>query len=147
MFTIALMASCASALAFAVSARAPVADLAIMGIASSFLIQVMFAGFLKNLRTVDDWLAWLEYLSIFRYALNAITVNELDGNDYPPGCSNMTMNMNNSSTFECLVGSEYLDRLGYLDFDIWYNILALVCFNVGFLLLAYVNLRLLKKNK
>ncbi|XP_065906205.1 broad substrate specificity ATP-binding cassette transporter ABCG2-like isoform X2 [Dysidea avara] len=148
MLTIALMASCASALAFAVSARAPVTTLAIVGVTSSFIIQVMFAGFLKNLRTIDDWIAWLEYLSIFRYALNALTVNELDGNEYPPGCGNTTMNMNmNNSSFECLVGSEYLDRLGYLDFDIWYNILALVCFNVGFLSLAYVNLRLLKKDK
>jgi len=30
----------------------------------------MFAGFLKNLRTIDDWLSWLEYLSMFRYSLN-----------------------------------------------------------------------------
>ena len=51
------------------------------------------------------------------------------------------------SSFECLVGADYLDRLGYLDFDVWYNILALVCFNLGFLFLAYVNLRLLKKEK
>ena len=49
--------------------------------------------------------------------------------------------------FTCLDGTEYLERLGYLDFDVWYNILALFCFNVGFLVLAYINLRLLKKEK
>jgi len=41
MLTIALMASTASALAFAISARAPVTTLAIVGVTSSFIIQVV----------------------------------------------------------------------------------------------------------
>ncbi|XP_065906213.1 broad substrate specificity ATP-binding cassette transporter ABCG2-like isoform X1 [Dysidea avara] len=143
MLTIALLSVTATAMVFAISARAPVATLALVGSAGAIILQVMFAGFLKNLRSIDDWLAWLEYLSIFRYALNAITVNELDGNEYPPGCASS----NTSSSFNCLVGRDYLDRLGYLDFDVWYNILALGCFNVGFMVLVYVNLRLLKKEK
>ena len=51
------------------------------------------------------------------------------------------------SILDCLDGSKYLDTLGYLEFDVWYNILALFCFNVGFLVLAYVSLRQLKKEK
>ena len=30
----------------------------------------MFAGFLRNLKSIDGWIAWMEYLSMFRYALN-----------------------------------------------------------------------------
>ena len=41
MLSIALMASCASALAFAISARAPVTTLAIVGTAVSFILQVV----------------------------------------------------------------------------------------------------------
>ena len=51
------------------------------------------------------------------------------------------------STFDCLVGRDYLDTLGYLEFDIWYNILALACFNVGYLFLSYLILRIIKKEK
>ncbi|XP_065906203.1 broad substrate specificity ATP-binding cassette transporter ABCG2-like [Dysidea avara] len=143
MLTLVLMASCASAIAFAISSAAPVAGIAIAGTASALILQVMFSGFLKNLRTIDDWIAWLQYLSVIRYALNAVVVNELDGNEYPPGCGSD----NSTSTFDCLVGRDYLDTLGYLEFDIWYNILALACFNVGYLFLSYLILRIIKKEK
>jgi len=33
------------------------------------LLQI-FSGFLKNLRSIDDWISWLQYLSIIRYAIN-----------------------------------------------------------------------------
>ncbi|XP_065906201.1 broad substrate specificity ATP-binding cassette transporter ABCG2-like isoform X2 [Dysidea avara] len=143
MLTLVLMTSCASAIAFAISSAAPVAGIAIAGTASAFILQAMFAGFLKNLNTIDDWIAWLQYLSIFRYSLNAAVVNELDGNEYPPGCGSD----NSTSTFDCLVGRDYLDTLGYLEFDIWYNILALACFTVGYLFLSYLILRIIKKEK
>jgi len=41
MLTIALLASTASALAFAISARAPVATVAMMGIIASFILQIV----------------------------------------------------------------------------------------------------------
>jgi len=30
----------------------------------------MFTGFLKNLNKINDRISWLQYFSIFRYALN-----------------------------------------------------------------------------
>ncbi|XP_065905452.1 broad substrate specificity ATP-binding cassette transporter ABCG2-like [Dysidea avara] len=134
-----VMAACS--LAFTISAWSPVETLAIVGIAFTFFPQMMYMGFLKNLNEIDDWISWPKYLSIFRYALNAVVVTEIDGNKYPPGCPT------NASILDCLDGSKYLDTLGYLEFDVWYNILALFCFNVGFLVLAYVSLRQLKKEK
>ena len=51
------------------------------------------------------------------------------------------------SAFACLDGDGYLDDLGYSDFDVWYNIAALGGFNIFYLILAYVCLLLLKKDK
>ena len=51
------------------------------------------------------------------------------------------------SGFSCLNGDEYLDNLGFSDYDVWYNLVALGAFNVFFLTLAYINLRIMKKEK
>ena len=51
------------------------------------------------------------------------------------------------SAFACLDGDGYLDDLGFSDFDVWYNIAALGGFNIFYLILAYVCLLLLKKDK
>ena len=51
------------------------------------------------------------------------------------------------SGFSCLNGDEYLDSLGFSDYDVWYNLVALGAFNVVFLTLAYINLRVMKKEK
>ena len=44
-------------------------------------------------------------------------------------------------------GDEYLDKLGFTDYDVWYNLVALGGFNLVFLTLAYINLRIMKKVK
>ena len=51
------------------------------------------------------------------------------------------------SGFSCLNGDEYLDSLGFSDYDVWYNLVALGAFNVFFLTVAYRNLRVMKKEK
>lgn len=46
-----------------------------------------------------------------------------------------------------IVGNEYLDDQNYDENNLWINELALFLFTVGFLTLAYVVLRLIKKDK
>ena len=51
------------------------------------------------------------------------------------------------SGFSCLNGDEYLDELGFPDYDVWYNLVVLGALNLVFLVLAYISLRIMKKEK
>ncbi len=37
----------------------------------------MFGGFLINIKTLGNWLSWCRYLSVFRYSISALSVNEM----------------------------------------------------------------------
>ncbi|KAI4895951.1 hypothetical protein NFI96_018487 [Prochilodus magdalenae] len=39
----------------------------------------VFGGFLVNLNAMLNWLSWLKWLSIFKYGLDAVTINEMTG--------------------------------------------------------------------
>lgn len=41
-------------------------------------IQMLFCGFMINLDDIAEWLAPLEYISIFKYAFSAMVKNEMD---------------------------------------------------------------------
>lgn len=45
---------------------------------SPFLYQI-FSGLLVNLPSIVEWLAWFQYLSIPRYGLTALQINEFVG--------------------------------------------------------------------
>lgn len=47
----------------------------------TILPSFLFCGLLANLRNVQPWLRWLQYLSIFRYCLEAYLRNEFEGNE------------------------------------------------------------------
>ena len=49
--------------------------------------------------------------------------------------------------YTCVIGDEFLELLKYSEIEPWFNVLALFIINVFFLLLAYINLRTLKKEK
>ena len=39
----------------------------------------LFGGVLLTLDTIPVWIRWLQYVSLFRYSIEAIVVNEIDG--------------------------------------------------------------------
>eukprot|EP00891_Asterochloris_glomerata_P008052 jgi/Astpho2/8052/Aster-03001 len=43
------------------------------------LLSLLFGGFLVNVASIPGWLRWLQYLSIFHYAFQAMLINELQG--------------------------------------------------------------------
>ncbi|XP_053393645.1 broad substrate specificity ATP-binding cassette transporter ABCG2-like isoform X2 [Mercenaria mercenaria] len=133
-----LVSMAASAISFCISALVRIFAVANLLIAMAYVVMMVFSGLLVNLDTIPDFLEWLKYISIFRYSLNALNINELKG---------MTF-VNSTVDENCITGNEYLDiqNIAYdTDWDLWSNYVALGVISVGFLILAY--LRLLFMNK
>ncbi|XP_065906235.1 broad substrate specificity ATP-binding cassette transporter ABCG2-like [Dysidea avara] len=112
--TLLLASSAASATAFLVSAGVRVLALATMLVAMTFIFQMIFGGFLVNLNTVVVWLSWIQYISIFRFSLNALFENELKGSYY---CNRIPYDFANRTIYECdvnrtVIGDIYLTHWG-----------------------------------
>uniref|UniRef100_A0A4W5NDY3 Broad substrate specificity ATP-binding cassette transporter ABCG2 n=1 Tax=Hucho hucho TaxID=62062 RepID=A0A4W5NDY3_9TELE len=138
MFTVTLVAYTATAMTMAISADQSVVAMANIFMTISFVFMMIFSGLLVNLPSIMNWLAWLKYLSIPRYGLTALEINE-----------NTVVNV-------CLVfspshsrctGEQYLDYLGieYTTWGLWENHVALAIMTLIFLVIAYLKLRFIKK--
>ncbi|CAF3700099.1 unnamed protein product [Rotaria socialis] len=140
-FFIWLTTICSSALCFLVSASVRnfgVADL----IAALFCgLTLLFSGLLVEVSSVVVFLQWIQYISIFAYGTNALLINEFTG---------LTLCYSNNTNLCTKSGSDVLTDLGVTHgtgWDLWKNAIALIAIIIGFLVLAYVQLRRMKKTK
>ena len=75
-FLVQIESFCASALAAMYAAWINTFALVQIAITLTFVFMLAFAGLLVNIETVVPWLAWIQYLSIPRYALIGFSINE-----------------------------------------------------------------------
>uniref|UniRef100_UPI00398F6165 broad substrate specificity ATP-binding cassette transporter ABCG2-like n=1 Tax=Pristiophorus japonicus TaxID=55135 RepID=UPI00398F6165 len=132
--TLSLTSLSAVSMAFLVSASVSIFATANALIAIPYVFMMVFGGFLVNLDGMLLWLSWLKWISIFRYGLNALTINELKG---------QTFYMNSTA----IPGESYMIQQGidYSTWGFWQNEFALVCIMTIFLFLAFI--QLLRMNK
>ncbi|KAL7982110.1 hypothetical protein Chor_001167 [Crotalus horridus] len=150
MFTIILIAYASSSLAMAVATGQNVTSVAnlLINICFVFMIVSVFSGVLVNLTTITPSLLWLEYLSIPRYGLNALQINEFTGlrfcNETPEG---VNVTCVSTTAFTVCTGEDYLEMqgIGTTAWDLWQNHVALICMTIIFLTFAYLKLKFLKK--
>ncbi|CAL1529862.1 unnamed protein product [Lymnaea stagnalis] len=132
-----LTALSASALSFAISSTVRIFAIANLCLALCYVFMMLFSGLLINVGDLGDWISWIKYLSIFRYSLNALEVNELKDQNF----CNFT---------DCVNGNYYLQsqKIPYeTAWDLWQNEAALGIMVFAYLLLAYIQLRRIKKLK
>ncbi|KAH3871078.1 broad substrate specificity ATP-binding cassette transporter ABCG2-like isoform X2 [Dreissena polymorpha] len=123
----------ASSISFFISALVRIFAVANLLIAMCYVVMMVFSGLLVNLDTIPDFLEWIKYISIFKYSLQALSINEL---------KDLTFDGN------CTTGNEYLDFQGISYgslWDLWVNYVALFVMSTGFLILAYLRLRFMNK--
>merc|ERR1711962_1860202 len=95
----------ACTLSFTISSSVTIMAIATLLVAVCYIFMMIFSGLLLNVATLPEWLQWLQYLSIFRYSLNALSVNELDG-------LNFCNTDKNGTVTNCLSGALYLQQQG-----------------------------------
>ncbi|KAI4894233.1 hypothetical protein NFI96_025424 [Prochilodus magdalenae] len=151
MLSVAMTAYTATSMTMAISADQSVVAIANIFMTISFVFMMIFSGLLVNLPSIADWLNWLKYLSIPRYGLTALLVNEFVGLNF---CSNITLPNNQtgvnaqvSHIVSCKSGETFLTEQGidYSSWGMWQNHVALGCMIIIFLSIAYLKLRLIKK--
>ncbi|XP_035531430.1 broad substrate specificity ATP-binding cassette transporter ABCG2-like [Morone saxatilis] len=142
MFSVTLVAYTATSMALAISADQTVVAIANIFMTIACVFMMIFAGLLVNLPSIVNWLAWLKYLSIPRYGLAALQVNEFSGLNFCQG-------LNSSIIPPGLVctGEEFLEEQGvdYSTWGFWQNHVALGVMTFCFLTIAYLKLRFIRK--
>ncbi|CAN9509350.1 unnamed protein product [Ophioblennius macclurei] len=135
MFTVALVSYTATSMAMAISADQTVVAIATIFMTIICVFMMIFAGLLVSLPSIASWLAWLKYLSIPRYGLTALSINEFTG-----------LNFCGENNRNC-TGEDYLTMQGidYSTWGLWQNHMALAIMTVCFLTIAYLKLRFIKK--
>ncbi|NXF82803.1 ABCG2 protein, partial [Sclerurus mexicanus] len=165
MFTLMMVSYTATSMALAIGAGQSVVAVANLLMTITFVFMILFSGLLVNLTSVLPWLAWLKYLSIPRYGMTALEINELKGLNF---CgSNDTVSSSNSSrpqmgqiclkltkfvnvcVFICRIctGDDYLKSQGIdaSTWGLWQNHVALACMSLIFFTISYLKLHFMKK--
>lgn len=147
----------ASSVAFMVSASVELFAVANVLVSLPYIFMMLFGGFLANVTSILNWLEWIKWFSIFRYGINALTVNEMSGLVFIDdrnttgfdGKSCISTIPPHTHLPNCVTGEEYMVQQGIVDgtWGLWQNILALACIGLGFLILAYIQLRRINKYK
>ena len=105
------------------------------------VLTLIFSGFLVEINSVLAFLQWIQYLSIFRYSTNILSINEYKG---------LTLCLANQTDVCPKTGNDVLNELNIEhanSWNFWQNYLALGIISLGFLLLTYIQLRRMKKTK
>jgi len=135
--TLILTSMSSVAVCFFVSSSTKTFALASLLTVLPYIFMMIFSGMLINLNSLSKYASWLKYLSIFRYSLQTLEINELH---------NMVFNCGNV-TGGCLTGNAFLEQQGIKANDLWDNIMALGVIALILLFLSYVQLRRIKKDK
>ncbi|XP_028973799.2 broad substrate specificity ATP-binding cassette transporter ABCG2 [Esox lucius] len=143
MLTVALVAYTATAMTMAISADQSVVAIANIFMTIAFVFMMIFSGLLVNLPSIPSWLAWLKYLSIPRYGLTALEINEFVGLKF---CSDELLNSTLPSGLMC-TGENLLTNQGvdYSTWGLWQNHVAMGVMTIILLVIAYLKLRYIKK--
>ena len=118
----------ALSLAVAVGSRTPGRASLIMNIV--LLLSLLVGGFFVNTSTMEDWISWLHYLSVFFYAYAALTTNEL---------SSVLLNfeVEGYTAVQNVRGTTFLEIIGINPKNLTGYIIVLDCMYAAFLLLAF----------
>ncbi|XP_028585297.2 broad substrate specificity ATP-binding cassette transporter ABCG2-like isoform X1 [Podarcis muralis] len=119
----------AVSMAFLVSASVNAFAIANLLIALPYVFMMVFGGFLVNLNSMLSWLSWIKWISIYRYGMNALTINELKGRVFYLNSTRVP-------------GEHYMkdQEIDYSTWGFWENELALFCLTCIFLFFAYMQL-------
>eukprot|EP00475_Leptophrys_vorax_P043952 TRINITY_DN8630_c0_g1_i1.p1 TRINITY_DN8630_c0_g1~~TRINITY_DN8630_c0_g1_i1.p1 ORF type:complete len:671 (-),score=189.92 TRINITY_DN8630_c0_g1_i1:38-1888(-) len=116
------------------------------------VLLMLPSGFLVNLKNIPWYWSWLKYISFFKYAFEAMMVNEFAGlplhcnaDEYkPPGCDPAT-------TIFCICpvtnGNDVLGQLGMSTTTLWKNVYILIGMIGALLLAAFLCLKFLQKER
>ncbi|CAF0868985.1 unnamed protein product [Rotaria sp. Silwood1] len=125
---------CSASLCFFVSASVETIGVANLVAASFCVVMLVFTGYLVDVTNIVEFLAWIKWVSLFRYASNVITINEFTQLTFCP--------MNNTNI--CSIKGEIILDNNKIDYsttwDLWKNFVALAAITFFFFILTFIQL-------
>ena len=104
-------------------------------VAASFcVVMLVFTGYLVDITNVVKFLAWIKWISLFRYASNVITINEF---------TELKLCLKNNTKICLIKGENILDnnKIDYsTTWDLWKNFVALAAITFFFFALTFIQL-------
>lgn len=140
-FAIFLTSICGAAICFLLSASVQVFGIANLLSAMIFVLMMVFGGFLVEVSSVIRYLNWIKWVSLFRYSMNIININEFSGLKFC-AANSTDCNIDGDFILRNVVHVEYNDN-----WDLWKNFVALGSMVLIFLTLTYIQLLRMKKTK
>ncbi|CAF0913579.1 unnamed protein product [Rotaria sordida] len=141
-FAIFLTAICGAAVCFFISASVKVFGIANLLAAMCFVLMMVFGGFLVEVSSVIKYLSWIKWVSLFRYSMNIITINEFNG---------LQLCLNNNTNICPIDGIDIIHNIAHIEYetewDLWKNFVALGSMTTILFLLTYIQLFRMKKTK
>lgn len=133
---------CGASLCFLLSASVEVFGIANLLCAMIFVLMMVFGGFLVQISSVVDFLSWIKWISIFRYSINIVNINEFSG---------LQLCLNNDTDVCPFNGTDIIRNRAHIEYetqwDLWKNFVALNSMTIIFFILAYLQLLRMKKTK
>ncbi|XP_074623196.1 protein white-like isoform X4 [Acropora palmata] len=132
---LALVAVDSASYAYLISTASPTSSVAIAINGPLTLPLMLLGGFFVNNITIPKWLSWVQRISWFSYAYEALVVNQWDN------YGNITCNTTSAtrSNIPCLSnGHEVIESRGFNKDNLLYDIYGLLVLLAGFTSLAYL---------
>jgi ATP-binding cassette subfamily G (WHITE) protein 2 len=145
--TVLLTMLCAASMCLVLSSWIPVFAVANLAVALLFILFMVTGGILINFSQLPSWLLPFKYVSVFRYAMEVLSVNELHGLTFTcGGHGGGASGGGGGAPGVCLTrGDDYLLVQGYPKYeDLWQNLLVLVAVFAGCMCFTYWSLRKMK---
>jgi ATP-binding cassette subfamily G (WHITE) protein 2 len=102
---------------------------------------IAYSGYILEISSITEFLQWIKWISIFRYAANILSINEF---------TNLTLCLTNNTSICSIKGEDILNdqNIDYLtSWDLWKNFVALSTMTLIFFVLSYIQLLRIKKMK
>ncbi|CAF1088589.1 unnamed protein product [Rotaria sordida] len=125
---------CSASVCFFVSASVETIGVANLVAASFCVVMLVFTGYLVDVTNIVKFLAWIKWVSLFRYASNVITINEF---------TQLNLCLMNNTNICLIKGENILDnhKIDYSTiWDLWKNFVALAAITFFFFILTFIQL-------
>uniref|UniRef100_H2XLU2 CDR ABC transporter domain-containing protein n=2 Tax=Ciona intestinalis TaxID=7719 RepID=H2XLU2_CIOIN len=86
------------------------------------------------------WVSWIKYLSISHYSFTGAAINEFSGLNFQAKCFPPNSTCPSVLGETIIQGRLSLNTSETIEWQLWQNVLALVCIFMGMLVLTYVQL-------
>nr|XP_002125421.1 ATP-binding cassette sub-family G member 2 [Ciona intestinalis]XP_026691428.1 ATP-binding cassette sub-family G member 2 [Ciona intestinalis] len=106
----------------------------------TFVFSLLFNSLTINVGSMFKWVSWIKYLSISHYSFTGAAINEFSGLNFQAKCFPPNSTCPSVLGETIIQGRLSLNTSETIEWQLWQNVLALVCIFMGMLVLTYVQL-------